>query len=54
MNIKDLEAEARAELDAEAHRSAVDHMKVRLRERDARPWWQRLFPYQIKIERLDK
>lgn len=51
MDLKTLEAEAQAELDAEAHRAAVDAAKARIRERDARPLWKRLFPFTIKIER---
>lgn len=49
--IDDIEAEARAELEAEARRAAVDAAKQRIREHDARPLWKRLFPFTIKIVR---
>lgn len=48
MNISPLE-QARAELEAERFRNAVEVEKQRLRNK--RPWWTKLFPYTIKIER---
>ena len=51
MNVADIEAEARAEIEAEDRRAAIDAAKVRIREHDARPLWKRLFPFTIKIER---
>ncbi len=50
-SVQDIEAQAHAELEAEALRTAVDQAKDRMRHWDARPWWKRLFPYSIKIER---
>jgi hypothetical protein len=53
MDATKIEAQARAELDAENFREAVDAAKQRLRERDTRPWWKRLFPYRITVTRTD-
>ena len=41
-------AAARAELDYEKYRAAVDAAK---RQLQARRWWHRLFPYTITIQR---
>ena len=41
---------AMAEIEKERFRAAVEAEKARLRA--ARPWWQKLFPYRIKIERI--
>lgn len=53
MDPRQIEAEARAELASEDHRAAVDAAKQRIRERDTRPLWQRLFPFRIIIERVE-
>lgn len=42
---------AQKEMAAEQHRRAVEEMKQRIRERQARSWWKRLFPFTVKIER---
>lgn len=49
---KFIECQARQELDQEAYRAAVETSKARLRERRMRPWWKRLFPYRIHLERI--
>lgn len=49
---KFIAAQAKQELDQEAYRAAVEARKVILRERRMRPWWKRLFPFRIRIERL--
>lgn len=41
--------QARVEIVAEQFRAAVEAEKQRLRNK--RPWWEKLFPYTIKIER---
>jgi hypothetical protein len=44
-------SDARAELDAEEYRAAVEAQKERLRARFKAPWWRRLFPWTITIKR---
>ena len=51
MNLDAIEQEAAAELDAERHREAVNAAKERIRARRGRPWWKRLVPFVIRIER---
>lgn len=51
MDAKQIEEEARRELDAENHRAAVEKAKARLRERDSRTLWERIFPFKIVIVR---
>jgi len=53
MTPEDIVRQARDEIAAEDHRVAVDRMKVVIRERSSRPLWRRLFPFKIKIERID-
>lgn len=43
--------EAQRELDEEARRAAVEARKAYLRVRQNLSWWQRLFPYTVRIER---
>lgn len=52
LNISEIEAQARKELDDADFRFKVEARKVALREARNRPWWKRLFPYRIKLERL--
>lgn len=49
MNIKEIEQLAKAELEAEKHREAVERAKDRLRNRAT--FWKRLFPFKIIIVR---
>lgn len=51
MDTKQIEQEAAAELALEEHRRAVEAAKERIRARRGRPWWKRLVPFTIKIER---
>lgn len=51
MDIKEIEAEAQAELDKDLRRKAIDEAKARLRAKASRPWWAKLFPWRITIER---
>jgi len=39
------------ELHDERRRAAIEKEKERLRARAARPWWVRIFPWRIRIER---
>jgi hypothetical protein len=50
--IKAIEDRAREELNLETFRQAVDLRKQELRERSRLPWYKRLFPFRIKIERI--
>jgi hypothetical protein len=50
--IKAIEDRAREELDVEAFHQAVDLRKQELRESSRLPWYKRLFPFRIKIERI--
>jgi hypothetical protein len=43
--------QAEAELAADAFREAVQDAKARILLQRAVPWWQRLIPFTIKIER---
>lgn len=49
----DIEVLAQEELRQEHLRAAVERRKRELRERAARPWWKRLFPYVITIRRVE-
>lgn len=52
MTPQDIEAQAKAELEAEEHRAAVEAAKQHIREkRAAQRWWHALFPYTIEIKR---
>lgn len=44
--------EALAEIAAEEHRAAVEAEKARLRAKQRRSIWRRLFPFKITIERI--
>lgn len=50
--IRAIEERAREELNLEAFHQAVDLRKQELRERSRLPWYKRLFPFRIKIERI--
>lgn len=47
-----IERAARDELATEEFRERVEARKEILRAARGRPWWKRLFPYRIKLERL--
>ena len=49
MNVEQIRTIAQAELDAERYRAAVDAAKEVLRNKQAVPWWRRLFPFTIRI-----
>lgn len=51
-NTKEIEAEARSELRQEDHKRRVAEAVARLRERRGRPWWRRLFPFEITIRMI--
>ena len=48
---QDIFAEAEREIMQERRRAAVNKAKERLIAKAARPWWARIFPWRIKIER---
>lgn len=48
----DIQIEAEAEFEAELRRQQIDAIKATLRERRMRPWWRRLFPFRITIQRI--
>jgi hypothetical protein len=50
--IRAIEERARQELDVEAFHEAVAMRKQELRERSKLPWYRRLFPFKITIERI--
>lgn len=47
---KEIRKLAQAELDAEATRAAVDKEKLRIRE--SRTFWKRLFPWRVRIGKV--
>ena len=47
-----IEQQAIRELNEEERRKAIDAAKERLRKQRPKPWWVRLFPFRIKIERI--
>lgn len=51
MTAEDIVREAEAELTQEAFREAVAEAKTRILSRRAQPWWQRLIPFTITIQR---
>lgn len=46
-------ASAEAEYRREIYRKAVEEAKEQLRAKAARPWWVKLFPWRITIERRE-
>lgn len=50
--LQDVAQQAQDEVAYETWRSRVDAAKVALRERLGRPWWVRIFPFRIHLERL--
>lgn len=44
-------AQAQREWEEECNRDAVKRAKERLRAKAAHPWWVKLFPWRITIER---
>lgn len=50
LQLAEIEKQARAEIQAEDHRVAVEAAKVRIREAMKRKrWWHILFPFIVKI-----
>lgn len=47
-----IRAQAQAALDEELRIEAVEEEKERLRRRLERPWWTRIFPFRIRVERI--
>lgn len=43
--------EAEKEINEEFRRVLIDKEKARLRAKAARPWWAKLFPWRITIQR---
>lgn len=52
MHIKDIELAAKRELEDEEYREAVNKRKEELRARKNLPWYKKLFPFKITIERI--
>lgn len=52
INAKDIELAAKRELEDEEFREAVNKRKEELRARKNLPWYKRLFPFSIRIERI--
>jgi hypothetical protein len=51
MTPTEIERQAKAELEAEAFRAAVDKMKADILSRRTVPLWHLLFPFTITIKR---
>jgi hypothetical protein len=51
LNVQDIVRQAEEELAAERHRNRVEAAKANILRQEAMPWWQRLIPFTIKIER---
>lgn len=51
-NVKDIEQAAKKEFEDELFREAVNKRKERLWAYNNLPWYKKLFPYRIKIERI--
>lgn len=49
---QELERQARRELDEEHRRKLIEEMKTKLRNKPKPPWWAKVFPYRIKIEKI--
>jgi hypothetical protein len=52
MDASQIIEQARRELEEERYRQRVEETKNRLRAQAGRPWWQRVFPWRIRIERI--
>lgn len=48
----DIELVAKRELDEETFREAVNKRKEELRARKNLPWYKKLFPFKVTIERI--
>lgn len=51
MNVEKIAQQALDELREEAFRDAVDAEKRRILSKPTDPWWHRVIPFTIKIER---
>jgi hypothetical protein len=47
-----IEMAAKQELHAEEFRRRVEERKEQLRKRKALPWYKKLFPFKVTIERI--
>lgn len=52
ISLKDIELAAKRELEDEEFREAVNKRKEELRARKNLPWYKKMFPFKIKIERI--
>ena len=54
VDVAEIEAQARRELEYEQFREAVERRKTQIVATGLMPWWRRLFPFRItlKIERI--
>ncbi len=52
IDVKEIEIAAKRELKDEEFRAAVVRRKQELRERSKLPWYKRVFPFRIKLERI--
>ncbi len=51
LNVKAIEREAMAEVEADERRLAIDLAKERIVKRKMRPLWHKIFPFIITITR---
>ena len=51
-SLKAIEDAAKTELDQEEFRRLVEERKESLRNRKRLPWYRKLFPFKITIERI--
>lgn len=52
INPKDIEIAAKRELEDEEFREAVNKRKEEIRARKNLPWYKKLFPFKVTIERI--
>jgi hypothetical protein len=53
MDVEQVRLQAEQEFAAEQRREMVEREKVALYRKQGTPWWRKLFPWKIKIERYD-
>lgn len=53
MDLDEVIRQATSEIEQEAFRDAVNQAKERIKQRRDRPLWRVVFPFNIKIERID-
>jgi len=50
---EELERQARRELDEEHRRKLIEEIKAKMRGNTTPPpWWAKIFPYKIKVEKI--